>query len=88
MDAFKESGAIEYSTDVLLGLQFEGQDRRSEKEVKEDGEEYTETRKKEPIREMEIKVLKNRNGQTGGRIPFDYYPRFNFFAEAPERMED
>lgn len=72
MKAFKESGAVEYSSDVLIGLQFEGAGR------KDFDEEEASTR--EP-RAIELVILKNRNGKARGRIPFSYYPMFNYFQE-------
>ena len=74
MAAFKESGAIEYSSDVLLGLQLRGQDSKSGKEISHNFSFSS-------MREMELKILKNRNGRAGGKIALDYYARFNFFEE-------
>lgn len=73
MEAFKESGAIEYSSDVLIGLQLKG--------AGEKGFDATEEKKKNP-REIELVILKNRNGRAGDKIPFNYYPLFNYFKEA------
>ncbi|MBR1373957.1 DNA primase, partial [bacterium] len=70
MAAFKESGAIEYSSDVLIGLQLVG---AGEKNFDAD------KAKKENPRKIELRILKNRNGQTGGRVYFEYYALFNFF---------
>ena len=72
MQAFKESGAIEYSSDVLIGLQLKG---AGEKDF-----DPTEAKKKNP-REIELVILKNRNGQTGTKIPLEFYPLFNYFTE-------
>ena len=72
MQAFKESGAIEYSSDILIGLQLKG---AGEKEF-----DPTEAKKKNP-REIELVILKNRNGQTGAKVPFEFYPMFNYFVE-------
>lgn len=69
---FKESGAIEYGSDVLIGLQFKGAGDKSFKD--------TEAKRRNP-REVELVVLKNRNGKTGERIEFEYYPLFNRFKE-------
>lgn len=73
MEAFKESGAIEYSSDVLIGLQLKG--------AGEKGFNATEEKKKNP-RSIELVILKNRNGRAGDKIAFDYYPLFNYFKEA------
>lgn len=70
MEAFKESGAIEYSSDVLIGLQLN----------KGQGEELKEAKKKNP-REVKLVVLKNRNGKVGEEVDFEYYPLFNYFKE-------
>ena len=75
MVAFKESGAIEYSSDVLIGLQLEG---TGEKDF-----DVNQAKSKNP-REIELKILKNRNGATGGTIEFSYYPMFNYFMESAE----
>lgn len=72
MEAFKESGAIEYSSDVLLGLQLEGAGKKDF--------DATEEKKKMP-RQVELVVLKNRNGAVGQRIGMEYYPMFNYFRE-------
>ena len=72
MQAFKESGAIEYSSDVLIGLQLKG---AGDKDF-----DPTEAKKKNP-REIELVILKNRNGQTGTKIPLEFYPLFNYFTE-------
>ena len=72
MQAFKESGAIEYSSDVLIGLQLKG---AGDKDF-----DPTEAKKKDP-REIELVILKNRNGQTGAKVPFEFYPMFNYFVE-------
>ena len=72
MEAFKESGAIEYSSDVLIGLQLRG--------AGEAAFDPTEAKKKNP-RQIEAVILKNRNGRVGEKIEFEYYPMFNYFTE-------
>lgn len=73
MISFKESGAIEYSSDILIGLQLKG---AGEKDFNVD-----EAKDKNP-REVELKILKSRNSRTGLKIDFSYYPMFNYFKEA------
>jgi replicative DNA helicase len=72
MEAFKESGAIEYSSDVLIGLQARG--------AGSSGFDISHEKKKDP-REVELKILKNRNGPTGAVVEFSYYALFNMFVE-------
>ena len=77
MASAKESGAIEYGCDVLLALQ--------PKAIT--GGDYNEqTEKRKTPREMELVVLKNRNGRTGDRIDYNYYPQFNLFIEDAEAV--
>lgn len=73
LESFKESGAIEYGSDVLIGLQFKG--------VGTAGYNPNEAKRKNP-REVELAILKNRNGKTGDTIEYLYYPMFNYFEEA------
>ena len=74
MEAFKESGAIEYSSDVLLGMQF--------KRISQDGFDVNEEKQGKGQygrRDVEVVILKNRNGRTGDKLEFEYYPIFNLF---------
>lgn len=74
MEAFKESGSIEYGADVLVGLQFEG--------AGENNFDMAAARSRSP-RHIELCILKNRNGRIPPRpLEFKYYPQFNFFEEA------
>lgn len=73
MEAFKESGAIEYSSDVLIGLQLKGAGGSNDFDANE-------AKKKNP-REIELVILKNRNGSTGDKLGYRYYPLFNYFEE-------
>ena len=91
MAAFKESGAIEYSSDVLIGLQYQGMDYQ---EGEADGARQKRIRKLNKDNDMaaregrgieiELKVLKARNGGKGTSDPLTFYPMFNSFIEHPE----
>ena len=72
MEGFKESGAIEYSSDVLIGLQLKGVGKKDF--------DANEAKKKSP-REIELVILKNRNGRTGDKLGYKYYPLYNYFEE-------
>lgn len=84
MSSFKESGTIEYSSDVLIGLQLAGMDQKSKKSIPQrevESFDFDKEMRKYP-REIELKILKNRNGETGGTIKFDFYSKFNHFQES------
>ena len=86
--SFKESGAIEYSSDCLIGLQYAGWDyQEGEKEnehkrrVRERLDAIAVLAKQGIPIDIECKILKNRNGSKG-RINLKFYPMFNLFEEA------
>ena len=67
LDSFKESGAIEYSSDVLIGLQPAGMQAKKdatadEKKAKKAAEQTIRHHKAHSLREVELPILKNRNG--------------------------
>ena len=70
--AFKESGAIEYSCDVLLGLQY--------KNITTPGFNEDAEAKKNP-RTMQVKILKQRLAPKGNTVDFNYFAFANYFAE-------
>ena len=72
MEAFKESGAVEYSSDVLLGLQLAG--------AGEQGFDVNAAKTRNP-RQVELVLLKNRNGSPYGRIPYAYHAAYGYFSE-------
>ena len=72
MEAFKESGDIEYSTDVLIGLQLKG--------VGAKDFDVNEAKRRTP-RNVEAVILKNRNGATGDTLQYAYYSMFNKFLD-------
>lgn len=72
LEAFKESGAIEYSSDVLLGLQYQGTgDKGFDKDAAA----------QEPQRKMELRILKQRNAPKGMSVLFDFYSYANYLHE-------
>ena len=73
--SFKESGAIEYCADVVVGLQLEG--------VGRDDFDVDVEKAKNP-RSIEAVILKNRFGETGGTIRYSYNPALNYFRERRE----
>lgn len=76
MASFKESGAIEYSSDVLLGLEFSDMGTNAD-----DNKKSIEENKAKETRKVTLKILKNRNGRTGSSVDFNFKPMYNFFEE-------
>lgn len=75
LECFKESGGIDYTCDVIAGLQLAG--------VGKDTFDVTEAKAKDP-REIELVFLKNREAAVGDKIKYYYYPKFNHFIESLE----
>ena len=86
MASFKESGAIEYGSDVLIGVQLAGIDYDPEKDKSSEKrkarvQEIVANAEKSPQVEIEVRVLKNRNGSRGGSGRLLFEKRFNHFSE-------
>jgi len=89
--AFKESGAVEYSADVLLGLQPAGMKSDGEKGATAENVQLCERCKKgeqDPdrpgLRLLELKVLKSRVGVPYGSAWLEYNPGYNQFSDGRE----
>mgnify|MGYP001036209177 CR=1 FL=1 len=85
--SFKESGAIEYSSDVLIGLQYEGMDYQEgeaekvrDKRIRELMKDAVEAGKSGKPQKIQVKILKHRNGSKGDAL-LDFYPMFNYFTD-------
>ena len=94
--SFNESGAIEYTSDVLMALQFKGMDYLKKEDGKYEDEKSrtariiqlrNEQEKNAEIpgkaQELQLKILKNRNGRKGG-VDLEFHPMFNCF-EVPKK---
>lgn len=68
LDAFKESGNIEFSSDVCLGLQPRGmnelEEQRNESQTKREADRFIRKEKGKTERPCELFILKNRNART------------------------
>ena len=94
MASFKESGAIEYSSDCLIGLQYMGMDYEGGENknkhidrVRELIAEQNNRGKTGQAQQIQAKVLKNRKGYKENCIRFAYYPRYSYFENpaTPDR---
>ena len=85
LTSFKESGAIEYSSDVLIGLQYdfmmpqisETKTTRAERIEREQQSNFEKSAQGKPVI-IELRVLKNRNGAKGSTF-FQFWERYNCF---------
>lgn len=83
-ESFKESGGIEYTADIVYGLQlsvihedlFDKQNKINEKRAR------IKEAKAELPRQVELVCLKNRYGVSGFTVNFNYDPRYDLFTEA------
>ena len=72
LNSFKESGSIEYSADVILGMQYQ--------EISKKNFSLDSAKARRP-RELELTVLKMRYGQDGVRIPLHFYSDSSCFLQ-------
>jgi len=95
--AFKESGNIEYTADVMLGLQYKIIDelkylspisKKDIEEVKRIWAEYKTATKQTGITRVKLKCLKHRFGQKDWDIEYNFHSKFNYFEERDKSEED
>lgn len=87
-ESFKESGGIEYTADVVWGLQLSALNDdlfTKEKGIVEKRERIREAKQEMP-RNVELVCLKNRYGISSYKASFEYYPQFDLFR--PTESED
>ncbi len=81
MAAYKESGAVEYGSDVLIALQPQGMNPGHTTAEQKENAKIVKQCKASPKRSVEAVILKNRNGRTGGKVGFIYNSLFNCFEQ-------
>lgn len=84
-ESFKESGGIEYTADVVLGLQLDCLDEDlfktdAGKKIVEKRQRVKEAKAANP-REIRLVCLKNRYGGVDWHTNYRYYPAFDLFEE-------
>ena len=91
-ESFKESGGIEYTADVIWGLQLQViNDDIFDKEAKlKQKREKVKAAKRATPRDIEFVCLKNRYGESNYTCNFKYYAQFDYFVpvEAPRNDFD
>lgn len=94
MTSFKESGAIEYSSDVLIGMQPKGWDLSGGEKLPERSarlgritHDNEKAAKNGEAIALEVKVLKNRNGSKG-TVNMAFTPCFNHYAEIEQEPDE
>lgn len=91
-ESFKESGGIEYTADVIWGLQLSvlnddtfyyrydnSGNRKGETSLKEKREKIQQEKASTP-RHIDLVCLKNRYGVSSYTVPFEYYPASDYFC--------
>lgn len=77
--SFKESGGIEYTADVVLGLQYKIITDKSDNDTI--SRDVINAEKSKGQREITLVGLKNRNGRPYFKINYTFIPRANYFEE-------
>ena len=87
MGSFKESGTIEYSSDVLIAMQYSGMQyveyedqNKHNKRVRELLDKNDEIGAAGGSLDVDVVLLKNR-GNTKGTLCFEFCPKYNVFTE-------
>ena len=82
MVSIKESGAIEYTSDVCIGLQMTAMEKVVDSSKKQGQKEKAVRELKAKIkRDMQAVILKQRNGPIGAEIALEYCAMFNHFED-------
>ena len=88
-ESFKESGGIEYTADVIWGLQLSVMNAEIFNEDKKlkDKRNVVKAAKKANPRRIEFLCLKNRYGIANYTCHFDYYAQYDLFLPVKERED-
>ena len=68
MESFKESGGIEYTSDILIGLEFANNMNDRSQQLRQNP------------RNISLKIIKNRNGALG-KVDYKFYTEYHTFIE-------
>jgi replicative DNA helicase len=87
MASFKESGAIEYSSDVLIGINPVGLKVGDSDKTKGANKEVFEELRKKELRPQEVVILKNRIGELG-TVPMTLNAPYGLYTEGSLKEGD
>ena len=88
-ESFKESGGIEYTADVVWGLQLQvlhDEIFDSQAKINEKRQKVRDAKAANP-RKIELVCLKNRFGISSYSCAFDYFPQFDLFKPDMSKMD-
>lgn len=88
-ESLKESGGIEYTADVVYGLQLQALSEElftTDKKIKDKRERIREAKKENP-RQIELVCLKNRYGVSSFNCYFEYNPKYDLYSESKVQPE-
>lgn len=85
-ESFKESGGIEYTADVLFGLQTYGIEQQTGNS--EERRAFLAEERQRATRRLELVCLKNRSGLSHWRRLFKYVPAQDFFKDVLDFGDD
>jgi len=82
-ESFKESGGIEYTADVILGLQLDVFDKEvfNKENNKTARRQLIQEEKARDVRKVELVCLKNRYGKSSFNCNYKYYAKYDYFEE-------
>ena len=85
-ESFKESGGIEYTADVIWGLQFQVLNSPKFGSSQKEQRESIAKAKLRKLKQIELACLKNRYGRSSYKCSFSYYAEYDWFV--PELDEE
>lgn len=86
-ESFKESGLIEYTSDVVMGLQLIV-DPPQKGEHDSTFKKRVNVAKAQNPRKLELAILKQRNGKSFVKQCFNFYPINNYFEEVEDILDE
>ena len=87
-ESFKESGGIEFTADVVWGLQLSALNEdifSKDSKIKEKRDRIREAKAENP-RKVELVCLKNRYGISSYKASFEYYPMYDLFRPSKDEF--